>query len=463
MTLQRADPLPLAAPRRAPRAAGRAGRASPSRQARRRQALRRAVQAPGGAAAPARVPALADARRSVRRGPRASGTARSLAGRVELALAAATSTRRSRVLGHAPGMLLRGVDRLLRRGRRGGARGAVRAAAPGGLHARAAVAARAPAQPRRARRPCACSSTGAAARGSTADDRPPLPADTVAALAQVLDAEIAGRLPACGGWWSTRRCSTSRVPLTARAAAAGSGCCRAARSRRSAANVRFFVYWKQRERATDYDLSVLMLDDDFVLAGQVSWTNLTELGAVHSGDITEAPERRDGVHRPRPRARLRALRRPAGQRLQRGGLRRRRGGVLRLHAARAAQRGRPFEPRTVRAEVGALRSGRVVTARGVRARDDGRWRAKWMHLGLGRAPAVQPRRGQRAQHLAARPGDRRASLPAGLLPRGSAAAGAGGRRTGRSRSWWTRAPRRAYRPDSTVYTPANLPELLNSA
>ena len=54
--------------------------------------------------------------------------------------------------------------------------------------------------------------------------------------------------------------------------------------------MRFFVYWKQREQRTDYDLSVLLLDDDFLLAGQVSWTNLSELGAVHSGDITEAPD-----------------------------------------------------------------------------------------------------------------------------------------------------------------------------
>ena len=35
---------------------------------------------------------------------------------------------------------------------------------------------------------------------------------------------------------------------------------------------------------------MLLLDDEFRFAGQVSWTNLAELGAVHSGDITEAPD-----------------------------------------------------------------------------------------------------------------------------------------------------------------------------
>jgi hypothetical protein len=54
-------------------------------------------------------------------------------------------------------------------------------------------------------------------------------------------------------------------------------------------HVRFFVYWKQREHRTDYDLSVSLLDERFELAGQVSWTNLEDGGAVHSGDLTEAP------------------------------------------------------------------------------------------------------------------------------------------------------------------------------
>ena len=54
--------------------------------------------------------------------------------------------------------------------------------------------------------------------------------------------------------------------------------------------MRFFVYWKQRAQVTDYDLSVLLLDDEFLFAGQVSWTNLSVHGAVHSGDITEAPD-----------------------------------------------------------------------------------------------------------------------------------------------------------------------------
>jgi hypothetical protein len=52
--------------------------------------------------------------------------------------------------------------------------------------------------------------------------------------------------------------------------------------------LRFFTYWRQTNRRTDYDLSVLLLDDEFHTAGQVSWTNYHHDGVVHSGDITDA-------------------------------------------------------------------------------------------------------------------------------------------------------------------------------
>lgn len=59
--------------------------------------------------------------------------------------------------------------------------------------------------------------------------------------------------------------------------------------------LRFFVYWKQRELRTDYDLSCAFYDASFRLVTQVSWTNLRdahgdEAVIVHSGDFTTAPE-----------------------------------------------------------------------------------------------------------------------------------------------------------------------------
>jgi len=53
--------------------------------------------------------------------------------------------------------------------------------------------------------------------------------------------------------------------------------------------LRFFVYWKEKEHRTDYDLSAIMLDENFQVVGQLSYTGLTAVGGVHSGDITSAP------------------------------------------------------------------------------------------------------------------------------------------------------------------------------
>jgi hypothetical protein len=52
--------------------------------------------------------------------------------------------------------------------------------------------------------------------------------------------------------------------------------------------VRLFVHWKEAEQRTDLDLSAIVLDDDFNVISHVDWTNLTEFGMTHSGDITSS-------------------------------------------------------------------------------------------------------------------------------------------------------------------------------
>lgn len=51
--------------------------------------------------------------------------------------------------------------------------------------------------------------------------------------------------------------------------------------------LRLFVYWKQVERRTDLDLSIGLYNADFKLINQVSYTNLSAMGAVHSGDLQD--------------------------------------------------------------------------------------------------------------------------------------------------------------------------------
>ncbi|MGH1334514.1 MAG: TerD family protein [Aureispira sp.] len=51
--------------------------------------------------------------------------------------------------------------------------------------------------------------------------------------------------------------------------------------------LRLFVYWKQVAIRTDLDLSIALYNADFKLINQVSYTNLSAMGAVHSGDLQD--------------------------------------------------------------------------------------------------------------------------------------------------------------------------------
>lgn len=59
--------------------------------------------------------------------------------------------------------------------------------------------------------------------------------------------------------------------------------------------LRFFIHWKDQmgengwSNRVDLDLSAVFLDEEFNEVGVVSYYNLRESGAVHSGDITSAP------------------------------------------------------------------------------------------------------------------------------------------------------------------------------
>jgi len=53
--------------------------------------------------------------------------------------------------------------------------------------------------------------------------------------------------------------------------------------------LRLFNYWKQSERSTDFDTSLISFDKDMNYKEHVSYTNLSANGIKHSGDITSAP------------------------------------------------------------------------------------------------------------------------------------------------------------------------------
>jgi hypothetical protein len=399
---------------------------------------------------------------AVARGER---TERSLAGRVDVALAAGDVGAAIGVLANAPGMLLRSVDRLARAGAQDELAHAVRAAAPH-VSTRVLLSVREHLLNR---------SKSVAARvfvnqnsrsWVTGDERAPLPAATIAALAEVLDAELAGRLPRVERLVVDPAVRTLAVPLTGKGRPDGLGVLPRGSIQPVGRNVRFFVYWKQRELTTDYDLSALLLDDEFTFAAQVSWTNLAELGAVHSGDIVEAPNGATefidlDLGRVTARYVVPQVHVYSGE-----GFDDAEEAFFGYMERDPAQAGRPFEPRTVRAKSDLFGTSRVSLPVLFMRADDGTWIAKWMHLGLAGYPRLNRVEGNaRSTSQLVRAIAERSYLQLSYLEGLLAPA---------QTSDWPAMPTGPVtflgleRPEalpsgSKVYTPANLPELLNSA
>jgi hypothetical protein len=123
------------------------------------------------------------------------------------------------------------------------------------------------------------------------DRRPPLPAELVDEVSALIDAEISARLPEPGRpLLVDPEVLDVALPLSGKAAEGGFAVLpRGSRASVPGDLLRFFTYWRQTSRRTDFDLSVLLLDEQFHTTGQVSWTNYRHDGIVHSGDITNAP------------------------------------------------------------------------------------------------------------------------------------------------------------------------------
>lgn len=219
---------------------------------------------------------------------------RNLAGRAEAAISAGAVGSAASVLSVAPGLLLRSADRLLRLASPAEQATVVEAVtgALGSASGRVLCSLR----EHVGNRLTPASARMYANRSRRAwigrDERPPLPAGLVAELTALLDAEISARLP------EPRRTVVVdpdvldvALPLSGKASEAGFAVLpRGSRAPVSGELLRFFTYWRQTSRRTDFDLSVLLLDGGFHTAGQVSWTNYKHDGIVHSGDITDAPK-----------------------------------------------------------------------------------------------------------------------------------------------------------------------------
>lgn len=223
----------------------------------------------------------------------------------------------------------------------------------------------------------------------TDDTRPPLEDTDRERLVAVLDAETRRRLPSSGHLLIDPDVLDVALPLSGRAASAGLGVLpRGSVSPVEGELLRFFTYWRESRHTTDLDLSALVLDADYATVTWLSYTALTDVEGRHSGDITEAP---DGASEFID-LRLGAVRGtfivPQVHVFSGEGFDQVAEGFFGFMLRESEQRGRPFEPRTVRMKSDLRGPGRVALPLAFRRDDEGRWHAHWLHLYLRGTPSA---------------------------------------------------------------------------
>ncbi|WP_055529802.1 TerD family protein [Streptomyces graminilatus] len=313
--------------------------------------------------------------------------ARSFDSRVEMLLGEGDVPGALRLLKSAPGKLFRSLDLLLRSAVGQEERDAVLAAAvevAPGVSGRVVLSVREHFHNRD--RETGESRVFVNRRGRawvSADHRPPVSVPDRDRLIAALDAELRHRLPTPGRLLIDPDILDVALPLSGRATASGLGVLpRGSVSQVDGERLRFFVYWKEAARRTDYDLSVLLLNADYSTDAWLSYTSLTTVGGRHSGDVTEAP---DGASEfidltlDRVRGTLIA---PQVNIYAGEGFDEVEESFFGFMLRDGEQKGRPFEPRTVRMKSELRGVGRVALPLVFRREDDGRWRAKWLHLYL---------------------------------------------------------------------------------
>lgn len=215
------------------------------------------------------------------------------------------------------------------------------------------------------------------------DVRPAVPAADRDRLIAALDAEMRRRLPAPPRLLLDPDVLDVALPLSGRATAAGLGVLpRGSLSTVDGGQLRFFVYWKEAATRTDYDLSAVLLNADYSTDSWLSYTSLKTVGGRHSGDVTEAPEGASefislSLDRVRSTFIVPQVNIYAGE-----GFEEVEESFFGFMVRDGEQKGRPFEPRTVRMKSELRGVGRVALPLVFRREDDGRWRAKWLHLYL---------------------------------------------------------------------------------
>jgi hypothetical protein len=323
---------------------------------------------------------------AVARGERSAG---SLMSRAEAAFAAGDARAAAAVLSAAPGMLWRSADRLLRTAAPGDIDGLTArfAAAAPHVSGRVLLSVREHLQNRTAATEVPRIFANRKGRAWVLPDRRlPLDADAVRAMLAVVDGEMTRRLPDPGTLVIDPAILHAALPLSGKPAAEGLGVFpRGSVTPVEAGTVlRFFTYWRQRERRTDYDLSCVFTDEQFDADSIVAYTSLRNDVAEHSGDITEAPAPQgasefinvhlDRIGRGYVIPQVYVFTGEGFDEVAENFF-----GYMTLDEERL---GAPFEPRLVRAKSALHGGGKTAVPAVFYRGEDGRWFAKWLHLSL---------------------------------------------------------------------------------
>jgi hypothetical protein len=309
----------------------------------------------------------------------------------------------ARVLGSAPGLYLRSLDRLLRGAGPSEAAAVLSGAEQAARSAsgRVLLSVREHFQNRGTDGQAGLPRIFANRSGRawvTAETRAGISQGAKDELLGLLDTAIAARLPECGRVIVDPAVLGVALPLSGKPAAPGLG----VMPRGSVSDVvpgeqdvlSFFVYWRQRSRRTDYDLSALMTDRAFERSDWVSWQafHSADAAVTYSGDITSAPDgatefiscdlRRMSMPVIIPQVNI-----YSGEAFDEAAE-----AFFGYMLRGSAQAGAPFEAATVRMKSDLRGSGRVTLPLAFIRGEDGRWRAKWLHFylkGLARMNVVQ--------------------------------------------------------------------------
>ncbi|HEY0933549.1 MAG TPA: hypothetical protein VGD91_07395 [Trebonia sp.] len=229
--------------------------------------------------------------------------------------------------------------------------------------------------------------------------------------------------------------------------------------------LRFFVYWRQAARRTDFDLSAIFTDREWAGGDHVSYTSLRNFAAVHSGDITEAAEgASEFIDVDLPQVGLGYVI-PQVYVFSGEGFDEVAEGFFGFMTRGRDQAGAPFEPRTVRMKSALAGDGRSAAPLVFFRGDDGAWYAKWLHLQLrgrqGTFGGVRVEENRVSSVLLARSVMARDYLRVGYLVDLLQAKAAGPRDHAGPVTWiGTDQPEEVLPAGSAVYTLANLATLI---